>query len=40
MSAPGVYTVTSANSALEDSMIKYGEIGALEDFKAAPEKVF
>ena len=39
MSAPGVHTATRAHSALEDSMIKHGEIGALEDSKAAPEKV-
>ena len=39
MSAPGVHTATRAHSALEDSMIKHGEIGALEDSKAAPQKV-
>ena len=39
MSAPDVHTDTRAHSALEDSMIKHGEIGALEDSKAAPEKV-
>ena len=39
MSAPDVHTATRAHSALEDSMIKHGEIGALEDSKAAPEKV-
>ena len=37
MSAPGVHTATRAHSALEDTMIKYGEIG--EDSKAAPQKV-
>ena len=39
MSAPGVHTATRAHSALEDTMSKYGEIGALEDSKAAPEKL-
>ena len=39
MSAPDVHTDTRAHSALEDSMIKHGEIGALEDSKAAPEKL-
>ena len=37
MSAPGVHTATRAHSALEDAMIKHGEIG--EDSKAAPQKV-
>ena len=39
MSAPGVHTATRAHSALEDSMIKHGEITALEDSKAAPQKL-
>ena len=39
MSTPGVHTATRAHSVLEDSIIKHGEIGALEDSKAAPEKV-
>ena len=39
MSAPGVHTATRAHSALEDTMNKYGEIGVLEDSKAAPEKL-
>ena len=37
MSAPSVHTATRVHSALEDSMIKHGEIG--EDSKAAPQKL-
>ena len=40
MFAPGVHTTTRVHSALEDSMIKHGEITALEDSKAAPQNVF
>ena len=39
MAAPGIHTATRAHSALKDTMSKYGEIGALEDSKAAPEKL-